>query len=118
MSLYFEIKTLEDEIALTEYDLSNYQREWDSLLVCYNEITGKPYSVYCEQEELEELEAAINSCHSDLRRDRGKLNMLRVRLQKQQEVNKKADEELMKMCEEYCIKRDEEVKNETNVEGL
>lgn len=112
MSLYQDIKAVQNEIALTEYDLSNFQRKWDSLLVCYDDSTGQPYSGYCEQEELEELEAAINACHRDLRRDREKVMILRYRLEKQQEENKKADEELMKMVNDHCKNKEEEVNTE------
>lgn len=112
MELYKKIKDLEERIALTEYYLANCQREWDSLLVCYNEDTGAPYSAYCEQEDLDDLDLAISEHHRVLRLDRNALMVLRYQQQLEEEERKKADEELMKMCEEHCKKKEEEAKEE------
>jgi hypothetical protein len=92
MAFYQEIKALEESIALTEQYLANCQREWDSLLVCYDDDGGAPYSAYCEQEDLEDLEMAINEHQTCLRRDRDNLMVLLYKQQLEMKEHEKVDE--------------------------
>lgn len=112
MTLYQQIKALEESIALTEYDLSQFEAEWDSLLVTYNEMTGEAYSAYAEEDEIRELETAIYNCHNSLQREKRQLAALQVKRQQEIEENKKSDEELMRMCEKYYEEKAAEKKEE------
>jgi hypothetical protein len=99
-SLYAEIKTLEERIALTEYYLANCKSDWDSLFVSYD-IKGMPYSAYASNEELNALQMAINEHQACLRRDRDDLLHLRYKYKLEMEESKKADEDLMKMFQDF-----------------
>jgi hypothetical protein len=112
MSLYHEIKALEESIALTEYYLANCKSEWDSLLICYNDGNGLPYSAYASNEEVDALQMAIEEHEVCLYKDRRTLEILSHKQQLEIEERKKADEELMKMCEEDLKVRAEEKKAE------
>jgi hypothetical protein len=91
--LHLKIVNLEARIARTHKCLADYQREWDSLLVCFNEDNGAPYSAYCDDEELEELESSISWCQRSLRSDTGELMMLQREFDTALEEMKRADEE-------------------------
>jgi hypothetical protein len=90
--LHQKIVNLETRIAGTERRLADYQREWNSLLVCFNEDSGVPYSAYCDDEELEELEENITWCQRSLHSDRQELMVLQNEFDTALEEMKRADE--------------------------